>query len=63
MASICGRRGSLGRPDGEREADVTVGDRLLHGEEEVGRVAGVDRSGVGRERGPTGADFYRSDIF
>lgn len=35
----------------EREADVTVDDRLLHGEEEVERVAGVDRLG-GEEAWP-----------
>lgn len=36
----------------EREADVTVGDRLLHAEEEVGRVAGVDRSREGGSVAP-----------
>lgn len=40
-----------GGPDGEREADVTVEDRLLHAEEEVERAAGVDRSG-GEEAWP-----------
>lgn len=43
----------LGRPDGEREADVTAGDRLLHAEEEVGPVRWEG------ERGPTGADFLQ----